>query len=374
MMTNSQKRLAIFLPGLLGGGAERTMLNLAQGLAGQGYAVDLVLAQAEGPYLAKVPESVRLVELNAWHLRAWRTLASLPALVRYLRRVRPETMLSALNRANITALWAQRLAGVPQRVVINEQNTFSRSNQQLPNWYSQLMLRLVRCFYPWADGIVAVSKGVGDDLARVAGIPRERIQVIYNPVVTPELRKKAQDSLDHPWFQPGQPPVLLAVGSLTAQKDFTTLIRTFAQVRETRLVRLLILGEGQERLALEALVRQLGLEQDVSLPGFVANPYSYMARASLFVLSSRWEGLPTVLIEALYCGIPLISTDCPSGPREILRDGQYGQLVPVGDVNALAWAIETTLAGKAPRPPQESWRPFELEVVVDQYINTLLGS
>jgi glycosyltransferase involved in cell wall biosynthesis len=362
------KRLAIFVPGLCGGGAERAMLKLARGIAERGYAVDLVLARAEGPYLAEVPESVRLV-----NLKASRVLISLPALVRYLRRERPEALLSVLH-ANVIALWARRLAGVPTRVVVSERNTLSHDARRSPDLRVRLEPQLARRFYPWADGIVAVSKGVADDLAQVTGIPRQRIQVIYNPIVTPDMREKAQAPLKHPWFVPGEPPMLLAVGRLTAQKDFPTLIQAFARVRELRPARLLILGEGQERPALEALVRQLGLEQDVSLPGFVVNPYPYMAQASLFVLSSRWEGLPGVLIEALYCGTPLISTDCPSGPREILAGGQYGELVPVGDAAALARAIETTLASKTPHPPRESWRPFELEVVVSQYINTLLGS
>lgn len=371
-MSNSQKRLAIFLPALYGGGAERIMLNLAVGLAGHGYAVDLVLAQAEGPYLADVPGSVRLVELNARRLRALRTLASLPALVRYLRHEQPDALLSALH-ANIVALWARRLAGTPERAVISEHNTFSRQNQQLPWWYSRLMLQLVRRFYPWANGIVAVSEGVADDLAQVAGIPRNRIQVIYNPIVTPELQDRAKEILDHPWFEPSEPPVVLAIGRLTVQKDFSTLIQAFARVRRSHVARLLILGEGEERPELEALVRRLRLEQDVRMPGFVSNPFSYMDKASLFVLSSRWEGLPTVLVEALYCGVPIIATDCPSGSREILRDGQYGQLVPVGDVASLARAIEAMLDGTTPRSLRESWQPFELETVVNQYKSILLG-
>jgi glycosyltransferase involved in cell wall biosynthesis len=373
-MLDPPKRLAIFVPDMVGGGAQRVMLNLAQGIAECGYHVDLVLAQAEGAYLAQVPKSVRLVELNARHLRARRTLASLPALVRYLRRERPEAMLSGLNHANIVALWARRLAGVPMRVVLSEHSTFSVKAQHMSIWRSRQMSRLVKHFYPWADGIVAVSKGVADDLAQVVGIPRENIQVIYNPVITPELREKAQAPLDHPWFEPGEPPVVLAVGRLGEQKDFPILIRAFAQMRRARPVRLLILGEGPDRPELETLIRKLGLEQDVSLPGFVENPYAYMAHASLFVLSSSREGLPTVLIEALYCGAPLVATDCPSGPREILQDGQYGQLVPIGDMNALARAIGTTLAGKTPHPPRESWLPFDLEAVVNQYINILFGS
>ena len=372
-MRNSQKRLAIFLPEIYGGGAERVILNLATGFVGRGYAVDLVLAQATGPHLAWIPGSVRLVELNPWHPRALRTLAALPALVRYLRRERPDALLSALH-ANIVALWARRLAGIPQRVVISEHCTFSQHHHQSPGLYYRLMIGLARRFYPWAEGVLAVSEGVAEDLAQVAGISRNRIQVIYNPVVTPELRKKAQEPLKHAWFETGQPPVLLAVGRLTPQKDFSTLIQAFARVHKICPARLLILGEGEERPELEALVRRLNLDHAVRLPGFVSNPYSYMAQASLFVLSSRWEGLPTVLIEALYCGLPVVATDCPSGPREILANGQYGKLVLPGDANALAQAIEHVLNGNIPRPPCESWRPFELETAVNQYLSILLGT
>ncbi len=240
--------------------------------------------------------------------------------------------------------------------------------------YRYLMLRLVRCFYPWADAVAAVSHGVADDLAQAAAIPRQQIQVIYNPIVTPDLRRKAQQPLEHPWFAPGEPPVLLAIGRLAPQKDYPTMIKAFAHVRNTRPVRLIILGEGTERSSIEALVKRLGLEASVNLPGFVANPYTYLSRASVFVLSSRWEGLPTVLVEALHCGAPVVATDCPSGPREILAGGQYGQLVPIGDVVALAQAIEEVLSGKMTRPPQESWQPYTLQVVVDQYINLLSGN
>ena len=198
MTPKTPGRLAIFLPGLYDGGAERTMLNLAEGLAGRGYAVDLVLAEAVGPYLAEVPPSVRLVVLNTRQLRSSRTLACLPAFVRYLRHERPEALLSALNYANIVALWARRLAGLPRRMVINEQNTVSAEIEGLPAWRRWLLLILLRSFYPWADSVVAVSTGVADDLARVAGLKRERVQVIYNPVVTPKMRRKAPGAFGAP--------------------------------------------------------------------------------------------------------------------------------------------------------------------------------
>jgi glycosyltransferase involved in cell wall biosynthesis len=234
--------------------------------------------------------------------------------------------------------------------------------------------RLAKWFYPWADGIIAVSGGVADDLAQLIKIPRERIQVIYNPIVTPELFDKSKALLVHPWFKSGEPPVLLAVGRLTVQKAFDVLIRAFAQVRKDHQVRLLILGEGEERTALETMIREYDMEEDISMPGFILNPYPYMAHAAAFVLSSRWEGLPTVLVEAMALGAPIISTDCPSGPREILLDGKYGQLVPVDDPFALAAAIVKSLQTNELRPPQESWKAFELECVVDQYIHILLGN
>jgi len=366
-MMGLQKRVAIFMPSLFGGGGQRSMVNLAHGIAECGYAVDLVLAQVEGPFLEEVRSPVRVIDL-----KASRALTSLPALVRYLRTEEPDAMLSVFGYVNIIASWAWRLAGVRTRLLLNEQNTVSQESGNASTWRGRLVPWLIKRFYPWANGIVVVSHGVRDDMAKLTKIPLERITVIYNPsVVRAEVREKAQAPLDHPWFTPDQPPVLIAVGRLQMQKDFPTLINAFAKVRQNRPVRLLILGEGRERSVLEEHIMRLGLEDDISLPGFVKNPYAYMARASLFVLSSRWEGLPTVLIEALCCGTPVVSMDCPSGPREILRDGQYGPLIAVGDVDGLARAIEATLDNKAPKPPPESWQPYDLENVVNQYINLL---
>ncbi|MHA2282682.1 MAG: glycosyltransferase [Planctomycetota bacterium] len=371
---NQQKQIAIFLPALYGGGAERTMLNLAQGIANCGYAVDLVLAQVEGPYLTEIPESVRLVDLGQGILvNNNRTLKRLPALVRYLRREQPDAMLSALNRANFVALWARRLAGTPQRLVINEQNTLSQDALNAQFRLAWLLPYLAKYFYRWADSVVGVSQGVADDLVQVVGIPKQLVKVIYNPGVMPGISEKAKSPLDHPWFQPGEPPVLLAVGRLTKQKDFTILIKAFALLRQSRSARLLIVGEGPERQMLETLIQQLDVKEDISIPGFIENPYAYMGRASVFILSSLWEGLPTVLMEALFCGAPIVATDCPSGPREILRNGEDGRLVPMNDHIALAEAMAAALDGKVPPPSQESWQPYTLETIVEQYINILLG-
>jgi glycosyltransferase involved in cell wall biosynthesis len=369
-MTNnldSKERLAFFLPGLYDGGAERIMLNLANGITSRGYPLDLVLARAEGPFMDQIPASVRLVNLNAS-----RVVTSPPALIRYLQRERPTALLSILY-ANYIAAWTKRLGGVPVRVILAEHNTLSSAVKGSSELRLRLFPSLARWFYPWADGIIAVSQGVAEDLSKSTKVPRERIQVIYNPIVTPDLFEKSKAPIEHPWFKPGEPPVLLAVGRLTRQKAFDILIQAFAQVRKNHPVRLMILGEGEERLALETMIRECSLEKDINLPGFLPNPYPYMAHAAAFVLSSRWEGLPTVIVEAMALGIPIISTDCPSGPREILLNGKYGQLVHVDDPFALAAAITKTLTSIGIIPPAESWKSFELEGVVDQYINVLLG-
>jgi glycosyltransferase involved in cell wall biosynthesis len=362
---NQSSPIAIFLPSLAGGGAQRAMLKLAGAIAERDYPVDLVLAQATGPYLEQVPARVRLIDLQAG-----RVLASLPALMRYLRRERPAALIGVMMHCNLIATWARRLTGLPHSLMLTERNTVSLERSR--NRRAKLLPLLARICYPWSDTIVAVSQGVADDMVATLGLPREGVQVVYNPIITPEFRRKAAESLNHPWFAPGAPPVVLGVGRLTEQKDFATLIRAFATVRRQGSARLLILGEGEERPALEQLVAQLGLTDDVSLPGFVANPYPYMQRAAVFALSSRWEGLPGVLIEALYCSPAVVSTDCPSGPREILADGRYGRLVPVADAGALAAAIQTALDAPARPLPAEAWRPFEQDVVVDQYLRLLL--
>ncbi|WP_295387952.1 glycosyltransferase [uncultured Thiodictyon sp.] len=331
--------VAIFLPSLAGGGAERMMLNLALGLIGAGVAVDLVVGSAAGAYLDLVPAGCRLVDLGAN-----RVMAALPGLTRYLRRRRPEVLLAAMDHANLVALWARTLARAPTRVYVSVRSNLSQEAAHTHLLAGRWLPRLARAFYPRAQGVIAVSQGVADDLDRLLGAGRARVLVIANPVVTPDLGDLAAAPPDHAWLLDTEAlPVILAAGRLSAQKDFPTLIRAFAMLEPERGLRLLILGEGPERAALEDLVRSLGLIDRVALPGFTANPFAAMARARLFVLSSAWEGLPGVLIQAMACGTPVVSTDCPSGPREVLADGRYGPLVPVGDVPALAAAIRQTL-------------------------------
>ena len=392
--------LAFFIPDLSAGGVARVILNLAAALARRGHRVDLVLCRAAGPYLEQVPADVNVVGLSGSPFglgRAYsvgaepkafaalllpvvlprkpsRTVPYLPALVRYVRREKPAVLFSAKTHANLTALWTRRLVGGPMRVVISEHSHLSQNMNEKRKWRWRFIVPVVRRAYPWADAIVAVSDGVADDLSQRAGIARERLTTIYNPVVAPDLHTKAHAPLDHPWFQPDAPPVVLGTGRLVPQKDFPTLLRAFARVRARRPARLMILGEGKLRAELEALASTLGIAADVTLPGFVENPYAYMTRAAGFVLSSAWEGLSNAVIEALACGCPVVSTDCPSGPAEILDGGTYGRLVSVGDDAALAEAIVASLDQPlAPERLRDRARLFSVDHAVERYLNVLLG-
>lgn len=366
MIEPRPRPIAFYLPSLHGGGAERVVINLVQGMTERGLPVDVVLAAAEGSFLDQVPPAARLVDL-----RASRVLRSLGPLAGYLRRERPRALVSSLSHANLVALWAARLARQATPVVVTVHNTMSRSTSERGRLAGGVWSQLLRTFYPWAARVVAVSHGAAADLARTSGLPRDRIEVVYNPVITPAMMALARRTPDHPWFATGQPPVILAVGRLTRQKDFPTLLRAFAEMRRRRAGRLVILGEGEERPGLEALAAELGLAGDVALPGFREDAVAYMAGSALFVLSSSWEGLPTVLIEALAAGTRVVSTDCPSGPREILQEGRLGALVPVGNATALAGAMAGALDRPAGTVPLEALRPFTLDAAVDHYVRLI---
>jgi len=332
-------RIAVLVSFSGAGGVERVTANLLQGFIERGVAVDLLLIKAQGMHMDAIPAAVNRVPLGVSH-----SFAALLPLIRYLRRTRPAALLVAKHRAIVVALLARRLAGVATPVIGQFHTTLSAALADRSVWTRALWSRSMRLFYPWADRIVGVSRGVVDDVAAMAGLPRERLTVIPNPVVSEALFVGARAPLDHPWLAAGRSvPVVIGSGRFTRQKDFPTLIRAFAQLRSARPARLLILGDGADRDACWRLVEELGLSEDVQFTGLVQNPYAYLARAQLFVLSSRWEGSPTVLTEALALGIPVVSTDCPSGPREILDNGRLAPLVPVEDVEALARAMAQVL-------------------------------
>lgn len=366
MPKTSPHHIALFYRSIGGGGAERVLVNLARGFAKRGLKTDLVLCQAGGPHMWQVSPEVRVVDLEAP-----RMLPSFFKLAEYLRQEQPAVMLTTLHFTSEIALWAKRFSGAFTQIVVCEQNTLSREARYDSRLRYRFTPLCAKWFYPWADGIVAASHGVAKDLAQITSLPLERIQVIYNPVITPELAEMATEPLEHPWFDQGEPAVILGAGRLQDQKDFPTLIRAFAEVRRKQKARLAILGWGPNRPQLEALVEEMGLENDVAMLGHVKNPFAYMARAAVFVLSSAWEGFGNVLVEAMAVGTPVVSTDCQSGPAEILDNGKYGLLTPVGNSNALAKAILQVLSGNSQQIDPDWLKQFTLEVVTQQYLEVL---
>jgi glycosyltransferase involved in cell wall biosynthesis len=345
------------------------MLNLAKEFCRLGHQVDLVVASTKGADRLQVPDSVRLVDLETT-----RTITAILPLARYLRNESPDVLLSKMGHCNIVSILARKLAGSPTRVVISEVSLIGISTRSAAQFRSRLIPFLARRLYPRADAIIAVSHGVSDDLSRVLNVGPKRIKVIYDPVVTPELHEKIGRQVEHPWFTKSAPPVIVGVGRLDPEKDFSTLLRAFTIIRRNRQIRLMILGEGPERPVLESLVQDLGVAADVSLPGFVENPLPFIDRASALVLTSRFEGLSNVLIEALACRTPIVATDCPCGPREILDQGRYGKLVPVRDVQAVACAIEQTLDDPPdPLLLKTAAERFYVDVIAKEYLEVLMG-
>lgn len=340
------------------------MAVIASALAQRGYKVDFVLVKAEGGYLETLDSKVKVVDLKCSS-----TYTCLPALSRYLRSVKPEVMISALDLTNLFALIARKLSRQPKRIFIRLDNTQSQIKRNPIKKALERML--VNAFYPLADGIIAVSKAVADDFVQYMHKQPEHLTTIYNPILNKGIYEKMKEPLAHAWFTDKQIPVILGIGRLSPQKNFELLIKAFAKVHEKRQVRLMILGEGPEREPLEKLVKSLGLAEDIALPGVVSNPYQYLTNADLFVLSSNYEGLPTVLVEAMACGCAVASTDCPSGPREILDGGRYGRLAPVGDVQGLADAMLQALEGSKPAVDAGWLGQFEENTVVEQYLQLI---
>jgi glycosyltransferase involved in cell wall biosynthesis len=360
-------RIALFTNKMQAGGIQRAVAGLAREFTARGHDVTLLLARAGGEMLRELPGSVRVRELAApWPLavrpllvlpgeprklapiwlatRQPRAIASLAPLARLLRDEPPDALLATPMTCALVALWAAQLSHSPVRIVTREANTLS--HQLAERWlpYAGRLPALARAWYPRAAGVVAVSEGVADDLARLAALPRDRVVTIHNPLDVARIRSLAAEAPPEPWLaDPGAAPVILGVGRLTAAKDFVTLVRAFARLRAQRDARLVILGDGPQRLRLALEARRLGVARDVKLAGFAANPFAYMARARVFALSSRYEGMANVLREALACGATIVATDCPSGSAEALQHGALGRLVPVGDPEAMARALLAAL-------------------------------
>ena len=361
------RRIACFFSTSGHSGVDRAAAHLIPALARRGYQVDQLKVRDHGPELASVPEGVQVVDLGSR-----RTLACMPAVARYLRSKRPIALLSDKDKVNRTALLARWLSGTPTRLVFSIGTTISANLASRGPHQRWIQRQSIRRLYPFAHQVIGSSDGVADDMSAFTGLARERIRAVPRPVVPARLFTERQPVPDHPWFGQGDVPLILSAGALCERKDFETLLRAFARVRAKRSCRLMIPGRGNRRERLLSLASELGVAEDFSLPGFIPDLYPYMAHADLFALTSRWEGLGFVLIEALALGTPVVATDCPSGPREVLDGGRYGSLVPVGDDEALAEAILTTLADSPPAERlRQAARRYEVETSTDAYLDAM---
>ncbi len=347
-------------------GVDRVMGNLLPAIAERDVRVDLLHVKKHGPFIES-RGNLRVIELGTSH-----AYSSLLPLVRYLRRERPDALLSDKDRVNRVALLARRFAGTGTRNIVRTGTTVSMdldSRRPGDRFFTKMSMKYL---YRWAYKVVLPSSAAVNDFLEVTGLSPEKVAAIPSPIATPDLYEKASMAAEHPWLIDKKMPVIMGIGELSGRKDFATLIRAFATVRSARPVKLIIFGEGRGRASLETMIREMNLSDDIQLPGFRANPYPDLARADLYVHSSTQEGAPVALMEAVALGVPCVSTDCPSGPAEILQGGRYGQLVQVGNAEMMAKAMIEYLDS----PPEREFisqaaRSFTMEVGTSAYMETM---
>lgn len=361
----SRPSLVIYLPTLASGGAERLHLILAPEFIAAGYDVTFLLHQYKGSYSGSVPEGVRVVSLDCP-----RTLACLGPLIQFLRKEQPDVLIANLGHNNILAIWAAAIARVKTKIIASQHSVLSTECATSRQWQYKVLPLLCRFFLPKAHRVVAVSEGVAEDLIKTTGLSRDKLAVVYNPLDFRNFRQRMDEPVPHPWFYDNGAPVILAVGRLSPQKDFRTLVKAFARVRQKKDVRLVIVGEGEEAGMLKELAESLGVAEHFSLAGFQKNPLPFMRNARMLVMSSIYEGFGIVLVEALACATPVVSVDCPFGPAEVLGNGKFGRLVPVGDDAKMAEAMVATLEDAAPPVGLEDrGKAFTIERTVEGYIS-----
>lgn len=349
---------------VLDGGVARNLLNLAGVFAASGLRVHVLVTDPAGPYASLLDRRVQLITVPTYHV-----VGGVPWMARYLHRYRPRALLAPNDRLMRTPLRARVVARVRTAVYVNLHNTYSESLEELTARKRRRRLARIRRDYPRADGIIPVSEGVAEDFVRVTGIERRHMTVIYNPVVTAELEALAAEEVDHPWFRDERIPVIVNVGRLEPQKNLTLLIDAFRLLRARLAARLAIVGDGSLAGSLRDYARAGPWAEEIAFLGHRSNPFPYMARAGVFALSSHYEGFGNVLVEAMATGTPVVSTDCPHGPREILADGAYGRLVPVRDAPALALALEQTLRDPlAPQTLKAATDRFRDRSIAAQYL------
>ncbi|ELY95667.1 group 1 glycosyl transferase [Natrialba hulunbeirensis JCM 10989] len=321
------------------------LFHISDHLTKKGYNVDFLVSNASGDFADKVPEGVSLI-----NLKSDRELASLPKISRYLRKTEPDILLSTTHSSIVIAHLSLIISNCETEMISRQGTVLTKHFENQDGIKNKIVYELMKHLIPRADKVIAISEGVKTDLVQCTGLSESDISVIYNPAITSvaDIEQKAQEETEHPWLSQKDNPVILGAGRLVQQKGFSTLLRAFKSITDTRDCRLIILGEGEDRGKLENYAKELGIYDLVSLPGYIDNPYSYMGSADVFALSSEWEGFGIVLVEAMACGTPVVSTDCESGPEEILENGRFGPLVNVGNYEQLADSIQDMLDDPIP--------------------------
>lgn len=354
----------IYMQDLAGGGAERVALLLANGMAHLGHKVTLVLVRREGPFLNHVSPKIEVISL-----KTERTATAPFELAQIIREKKPDIVLSHLTHVNVSAILAGLLSGYSKRTIVVEHNQFDKNYALIKSIAVKAAYKAVRFLYPQAGALISVSKGVEKTLQRAAHVQHRNSYIVYNPIIHKGVYDKAAMAPEHPWLTGERTiPVAVSVGSLTEQKDFPTFLNALAAANKKQPIRGIIFGEGPERRHLQSLVTALGLTGLVDMPGFTNNPFAAMRACDLYVMSSRWEGLPTVLVEALACEATIVSTDCPSGPREILLEGELGYLCEVGNPDDLAEKIGVALKHKVdPKLMAARAQEFSVANAIENY-------
>jgi glycosyltransferase involved in cell wall biosynthesis len=354
-------KIILFSMSVSTGGAERVMLLISEGLIKKGYPIELVIKNDVKDGRFYVPPEVPVTVLNA------RGLVDTTFKFRtYLRKNRPKLVIAALETLGLATLLNRKWSGVDFKAVPAVHLALARHYAVNQDRHNRWQRKMVAKFYPQADQIVAVSDGVAKDLLTFVNTDRSKVKTLYNPVISNRELQMMQQPVDHPWLKDGS-FVAISVGRMTRQKDFPMLLEAIKIARQKIDVKLILLGEGDDRAMIERKAVDLGIQQFVQMPGFVENPLCYIKNSSVYVLSSGWEGLPTVVIESLACGTKVVATDCDAGPDEILAGGRYGILTPVSDAQKLAQGIIDVHEGRGVIPPPESWAPYTLDRAIEGY-------
>ena len=361
--SGKNQEVSFFLPSLSGGGMEKMTIRIAKEFAKRGVKTSIVLTTYEGEYKSKVPAGVEVYDLSASYM-----MLSIPSLVRYVKSHNVKKLVSIGRVCNIIALMSRRLGGLEDlEVTISLRNVESKKKDGI---IRKIYRGIAKCTYSSADKITAISEAVLDDHLGFINSKEGNVKVIYNPALSVEVMKMGKKSVDHPWLKSGV-PVILAVGRLVEQKNFSMLIKAFRRVRQQRRCKLIILGKGPKKEDMKKIARRHGVWRYIDMPGFKSNPYKYMKQSDIFVLSSKWEGFGNVIVEAMAQGTPIVSTNCEGGVSEILEDGKWGKLVPVNSIDRFASEILNTLESGGETDTKERASDFRVEKVADEYLSLI---